>query len=315
MPDEILMSQKLIAEHEMASRKLFDLKSNGVRFLATDLDGTVMDRLNPTFNLLSVIQLGYEATRNGVNFAIISARNTTIELDLRELALQFCREKNTSFSLWRSGGNGMNLCKVTSNPEEVKVQSIYSNALTADDAQKALEAYIDLHIDNPDGKSQLFVQSFLKRNIPVDLVPKSFLELSKPYNGLVFAEAVKISFVLPTAFEDQERCIGLLRETLEPHGLVVNWARMPFADISKRSDIDGKLFAVQTLMKLLQLDASHVGTFGDAPNDSDKGLVSLPFGFTNYQGVEKGDIHSPPFILDVKDSPIGAVHNAIRFLI
>ena len=314
MPEENIQSQKLVAEHEIAGKKLDELKRNGVALLGADFDGTVFDRTDPRYNLQQVIQLAYDVTSKKADFALISARNTTLELTLRQEVVQFCRKRNTSFSLWRSGGNGMNLSKVTSSPEGVKVEPIYSHYLTLEDAQKSLEAYRSLHID-PDVPSQKFFQTFLQQDIPEDLVPKNFLALAKPYDGLVFGEAVKISFVLPTAIKDQETCIESLRKSLEPHGLVVGWARMPFADISKQSVVDGKLFAIQRVMEQLGVDGSHVGTFGDATNDSDKGFVCLPYGFTYHQEVEKTDINSPPFILDVKDSPVGTVHQAIQFLI
>lgn len=314
MAEENLPAKHLIAEHEKAREKLDELQSNGIALIAADYDGTVFERANPKYDLQQVIELAYDITTKNVDFALISARNTTLELSLRQAVLQFCREKDTTISLWRSGGNGMNLSKVTANPEGVRVEPIYTNYLSAGDAQLALEAYTSLHVD-PDGPSRKFFQTFLQQDVPEDLVPKKFLELAKPFNGQVFAEAVKISFVLPTAVKSQEACIDSLRKSLEPHGLVVGWARMPFADISKRTNVDGKLFAVQNVMKQVRVDASHVGTFGDAPNDSDIGLLSLPYSFTNRQETKKEDLNNPPFILEVKDSPIGAVHQAIRHLI
>jgi hydroxymethylpyrimidine pyrophosphatase-like HAD family hydrolase len=307
-------SERLIAEHETAKIKLRELKVNGAALVAADYDGTVYERSDPRYSLQEVFRLASEVHNRGVEFALISARNTTLELPLRQSLIQYCKDNNASLSIWRSGGNGMNLNKIISNSEEIIVDPVYANSLTLKDINNALSSYLALQV-NPDISSQEFFQSFLQQDLPEDLVPRSFLELSKPFNGSVFAEAVKISFVLPTSAEDQRKCILSLRESLESHGLIVSWGGMPFADVSRKWNEDGKLFAVQSIIKKLNTDANHVGTFGDAPNGNDASLLSLPYSFTNNKEIIKNNISSPPFILEAKESPIKAVHEAIRYLI
>jgi hydroxymethylpyrimidine pyrophosphatase-like HAD family hydrolase len=307
-------SERLIVEHEMARIKLRELKANGVALVAADYDGTVYERSDPKYNLQEVFKLASEVTSKGLEFALVSARNTTLELSLRQSLIQYCKDNSTSLSIWRSGGNGMNLNKITGTSKGIDILPVYTNYLTKEDIDRALDAYRNLRI-NPDSSSREFFNSFLRQDLPEDLVPRSFHELSKPFNGSVFAEAVKISFVLPTPAKDQERCVVSLKDLLEPQGLVVGWGGMPFADISRKSTVDGKLFAVQNIIKKLNTDASHVGTFGDAPNGNDAGLLSLPYSFTNNQEVTKDNVNFPPFVLEVKDSLIGAVHETIRHLI
>jgi hydroxymethylpyrimidine pyrophosphatase-like HAD family hydrolase len=307
-------SERLIVEHEMAKVKLRELKANGVALVAVDYDGTVYERSDPRYNLQEVFKLASEVRSRGVEFAIISGRNTTLELPLRQSLIQYSKDTGASLSIWRSGGNGMNLSKITSASKGIDILPVYTNFLAREDIQRSLSAYLGLKID-PDIPSQEFFRSFLQQDLPEDLVPRSFFELSKPFNGNVFAEAVKISFVLPTSAEDQRKCILSLRESLEPHGLVVGWGGTPFADISRKSDVDGKLFAVQNIIKKIGTNISHVGTFGDAPNGNDAGLLSLSYSFTNNQEVTKDKTDMPPFIINIKNSPIGAVHEAILHLI
>jgi hydroxymethylpyrimidine pyrophosphatase-like HAD family hydrolase len=314
-PENRVQSERLIAEHEMAKMKLKELKTNGVSLIAVDWDGTVYDRNDPDYNSFSkVIQLAHAVTDADIEFAVISARNTTLEFFLRQEIAQYSKEENTSLSIWRSGGNGMNLSKITSSPEGVLVDPIYANFLAQEDINRSMDAYLALRV-SPDAESREFFNFFLQQNLPEDLVPKSFFELSKPFRGSVFAEAVKISFVLPTSIEDQEKCFDYLRNSLEPHGLVVNWSKLPFADISRKFNVDGKLLATQQIIQKLKIDKSHVGTFGDAPNGNDAGLLSFPYSFTNYQSLIKKNINEPPFMLDVKKSQTETIHQAIHYLI
>src|SRR3989344_7598082 len=312
----------LKAEYGKARVKLRELKSKRVALIACDYDGTIFDRNDSVYNdPLKVIRLAFEVRRKGIEFAFVSGRNTTLELPLRELIPQFCRKIGSILTIWRSGGNGMNLYRITYAPnlKNIKVEEIYSNSITLNELKKAIKVYEKFNI-KPDKKGQAFVQSFLNRHLPTDLVPPKFLQISKPHKGKFFAESVKVTFVLPTDEKEQEKYIKLFRKKLEPIGLSVGWGRIPFADVSKQLKVngklvDGKLLMVDSIMKKLKLKDSQIVTFGDAPNDNNAGLLSFPYSFTNDFQVKKRDLNSPPFILKVDNSPIAAVYKAIKSIL
>lgn len=146
------------------------------------------------------------------------------------------------------------------------------------------------------------------------------MRLARKYNGKIFAESVKITFVLPTDQSKQKKIIEILRKKLSPYGLNVGWGRIPFADVSKKLTgngkiIDGKLLMIRNIIKKLQISDKQVATFGDAPNDNNKGLLSFPFSFTNDISTDKQNLNSPPYILKVNKSPVEAVYQAIYYLI
>lgn len=321
-----LARNNLEKEYRKTSFMLKKIKTSKFSIIAVDYDGTIFDRYDPVYNNLEkALQLAYETTKKGIEFAFISGRNTTLEMELRETAPLFCKKKKTNLTIWRSGGNGMNLYKITYTPrtKDIKIETIYSNNISIEAVKKAIGIYKDLNIQ-PDPKSKAFFKSFLVKELPKDLVPKSFLRQSLPFDGKVFAESVKVTFVLPTDPKEQAKYIDLFRKKLSINKLTqdlnVGWGKIPFADISKRlklngRPIDGKLLMVKNIIKKLGINKFQVVTFGDASNDNNKNLLSLPYSFTNDKNVIKTNINSPPFVLKVTNSPVESVYKAIKYLI
>ncbi|OGK42574.1 hypothetical protein A3A46_01670 [Candidatus Roizmanbacteria bacterium RIFCSPLOWO2_01_FULL_37_13] len=317
-----LPEKKLSGEYLNTRIKLHEAKSKGIKLIACDYDGTIFDRNDPNYDdPWKTIELAYEVSKKDIEFAFVSGRNTTLELPLRDLIPQFCKKVNSNLTIWRSGGNGMNLSRITytPDPKKIKVEEIYSNSISLNELKIAIKVYEKFNI-KPDKKGKAFFQSFLDRDLPTDLVPPKFLQISKPHEGKFFAESVKVTFVLPTDEKEQEKYIKLFRKKLEPIGLSVGWGRIPFADVSKQLKVngklvDGKLLMVDSIMKKLKLKDSQIVTFGDAPNDNNAGLLSFPYSFTNDFQVKKRDLNSPPFILKVDNSPIAAVYKAIKSIL
>ena len=119
---------------------------------------------------------------------------------------------------------------------------------------------------------------------------------------------------MPSDESEQKKIIAVLREKIG-NKLTLAWANDPFIHISKKLEFDGKLLAVQTMMKELAIDESHLATFGDTPHGNDAGLLSLPYSFTNYFEFKKENPQVPPYILPRSDLPIGSIYQAIHFLI
>lgn len=145
-------------EYKKTELMLEKVKLNVLKVIAVDYDGTIIDRYDPKYNnLLKVIELAHKVTQKGIEFAFISGRDTTLEMELRDIIPDFCRKNNTKLTIWRSGGNGMNLNKVTygKNIQDTISETIYANFLNEDLIRIALRAYEDLKI-KPDKKSQIF---------------------------------------------------------------------------------------------------------------------------------------------------------------
>lgn len=314
--------ENLNFEYALGREKLINCKNENIKIIAVDYDGTVYDRYDPNFNKLEkVVMLAKDVYNSGMEFAFISGRSTTLELELRDLGSKISKDTGENFSIWRSGGTGMNLDKLsfTCTSDEVEVENVYSNSLSFEEVKLALNEFLKLKIE-ADTYSKSFFNNFLEKDLPEYLVPREFKELAVPYEGLFFAEKVKITFVLPKNEDEQERCVEVLRKKLEKYGLSVGWGRLPFADVSKQlilngESVDGKMYMVKMLIKRLNINENQVVTFGDSPKDNNKGLLSFPYSFTNDMDKGEDRTNLPPYLLKVNKSPIKAVYDAISYLI
>jgi len=307
--------------YNLAQLKLNEIKSFGIRLIACDYDGTVFDRNNKNFDdPIKVVKLIYNVRKAGLEFMLISARNATLEIDFRDLVSKFCKKKDETLTIWRSGGNGMNLSRITFSKDssKTKMNKIYSNSISLNDARIALNIYKKLNI-KPDMRSKTFFRKFLNKKLPEDLVPSKFLKIMKPFNGAVFAESSKISFILPSNKGDHKKIVSYFKDKLGSTGLNVSYSGLYFIDISKKLKknnrlIDGKLLAINTAMNELRIGRKQVVTFGDSPDGNDEGLLSLPYSFTNNKNYfQRGQI--PPFVLSSNKSPIDSIYDAINYLI
>lgn len=297
-------------------------KKEELRVIAVDYDGTVYHRGDKEFNSLEkVLNLAYAVYKSGKEFVFVSGRNTTLELELREIGDKFAKKIGDTFSVWRSGGTGMNLEKITFFPDDrqVFVKCMYSNTLGIEKIKIAIKEYLKLDIV-ADEKSKTFFKSFLDKKLPEYLVPKTYFALAKPYEGRFFAEKVKVTFVLPSSIDEQEKYIKVLRKKLKPYDLSVGWGRLPFADVSKNLRVDdkitdGKLFMMKYIIKKLKINKYQVATFGDSPMDNNRGLLSFPYSFTNDKNGLDVNKKIRPYILEVGESPIKVVYEAINYLI
>jgi hydroxymethylpyrimidine pyrophosphatase-like HAD family hydrolase len=307
-------------KNSLVCQKLEEARRGGIKLIAVDYDGTVYDRNDKNYNSLdNVIELAFRVFQSGISFAFVSGRNTTLDIKLREMGLRFCRKNNCSFVVWRSGGTGAVLNKLTFNPKEVFIEKIYSNSFDKCLLEKVLDIYRELKI-NPDLESKKFFNEFLKNKPPEDLMPEICYKISCQSKGSVFAEAVKVTFVLPSNIDEQKKTISILRKKLDSYDLCVSWGNLPFADVGRnlRIDgkiIDGKLYMMKNLVKELKIKDNHLVTFGDSPNDNNKGLLSYPYSFTNDSNVIKSSVYTPPYVLEIKESSVGAVYEAINYLI
>jgi len=305
------INQSSEAERQTTS-KLKELKTNSLRLLGLDYDGTIYDRhASPPYNNhQTAMDLVLNIMKAGVNLGLITSRDVSIKRVLFPPLLKASQEI-AGLPVFVGGANGSNLTEIKNGQR----REIYNHGLTLDQIKAIVDVYDKLNVSNLDSRSNKVIERFLTEDWS-GYVPNNLFAISKKNSG-VWVEQSKVSVVLPSDRKEQEKAITALREKLEEQPgdeLTVAWANDPFAHVSKKLDLDGKLLAVQTIMKELGTNEHHTATFGDTPHGNDKGLLSLPYSFTNHP-LEKPDLETPPYLLPSFDSPIKSIHKAIRFLI
>ena len=168
--------------------KLRDLKKSGIKLIASDYDGTLFDRNNPRFNNPEkVIKLIYEVVNAGIEFLLISARNTTLEVEFSKTVSKISKQKKQPLTIWKSGGNGMNLVKVTYYPDfaQPKYKTIYSRSISIADIKRVLQLYKGIAIQS-DPQSCAFFKQYIDKKLPEEFVPKKYVKLMFSFNGSIF---------------------------------------------------------------------------------------------------------------------------------
>jgi len=303
---------RLKAEHELAGKKLSELKGNGVSLLACDYDGTIFDRTNPNLGHKDSMDLAFLADEKGIAFAVISARGATLDYEITRLVPEMCRTKGQKMTLYKSSGNGMDLKKIDFDRSGITNEEVlYDNSMSLEEAMEVAEAYNKLRVSNPDPNAVKFFRKYL--DSLQGFISQDFLDLARLFDGKLFAENVKVSVVLPT--DPKERLVLVLKLRSElGNNFSVGQTDLPFADITKKMSTDGKQLAAEKIMETLGIEPKNMGCFGDSPEGNDKGLLTFPYSFTNNQGMSKMDINHPPFVLPISGDKIETVHRALKFL-
>ena len=308
---KINVNQLSEAERQ-AIRKLKELKTNGLKLLGLDYDGTIYDRhASPPYNShQAAIDLALNIMKAGVNLGLITSRDASIKKILFPPLLRASQEIADLF-VFVGGANGSNLTEIKNGEK----REIYNHCLILDQIKTIIDVYNELSVLNLDPKSKKVIERFLTEDWS-GYVPNNLFTISKENPG-VWVEQSKVSLILPSNQKMQRKVMTDLQEKLKEQlgdELTIVWANDPFVHVSKKLEFDGKLLAIQTIMKELGTDEHHTAAFGDTPHGNDKGLLSLPYSFTNYP-LEKPDLETPPYVLPCFGSPIESIYKAIRFLI
>ena len=299
---------------EFAGIKIFELKKikSNVKLFVFDYDGTIYD--GNKYKEVQVINLIEKIINNGKLVAIITARAATALKIIVPPVRKFLFKKNINSPVFISGGNGVILYKIKDN----RLIQIYNYGLSIKEIKHAINCWDKIYKDFRINEKKLSLKgiktfnAFIKENW-VNYIPNKLIELSKLYNGKIFIEEAKVSFVLPKDKTTHDKLIKAAQEELGD-----NYALKPgdetFAHITKNLKEDGKLIAVKTILKGLGFKKNEVITFGDMPNGNDKGLLSFPYSFTNSKDYIKSD--KPPFVLvNNKLNSVARVYKAVDSLI
>ncbi len=287
-----------------------------IKLFALDYDGTIYDGVN--YNLPDAMELIEKILMRNKSVALITARAATAIKIFAPPLQEFLKQQNTTMPVFIAGGNGTILYKIEKN----NLIKIYNNGLDIQEIIQAIDAWkkiyekLGINIDDLAEKGLKTFQKFLKENW-TGYIPDEIFKLCQPYKGKIFTEEAKITFVLP---KDENKHQEIIRSVGIELGKNYSIAAgdKTFVHIAKRLKEDGKIVAVKTILKSLNLEINQVATFGDMPTGNDKGLLSFPYSFTNseeFVRVEK-DLRQPPFILTNSNATaVDRVYKAIDYLL
>jgi len=217
-----------------------------------------------------------------------------------------------------AGGNGTTLYEIRKN----ELIEIYNHGFDLSQVKHAVEigrkVYEKLGIDNADlaEKGLETFRNFL-RDSWEGYVPAEMIDVCRPYNGELFTEQAKVTFVLPMDKVLHEAVVAELNKELGEDFCAMA-GDDTYVHITKKLKEDSKAVAIKTILKYLGLNENQVATFGDMPIGNDAGLLSFPYSFTNsdeFVNVKENPKQPPYILLDSGLSPVDRVYKAINYLI
>jgi len=259
--------------------------------------------------------------------AIITASASTALKRFGPAFQELLNKKDFNARCFIAGGNGTTLFEVKKAASAVAEASlapsgrdglaeIYNHGMNLEQVQKAVEigkrVYEKIGIKNSD-LSEKGLENFKKflQDKWEGYVPAEIIDVCRPYNGEIFTERAKVTFVLPKDKSLHEKLAIELNAELSGEYRAAA-GDDTYIHITKKLEKDGKVVAIKTILKLMSLGENQVATFGDMPMGNDAGLLSFPYSFTNAEQSPK----QPPYVLSEPDlSPVARVYKAIEFLL
>ena len=303
-----------MSQLELTRLKLEEAKSQ-IKLFGLDYDGTVSDA---THKQAEVFGLVAKILATNKSVAFITARAATaIKVLVPPLQELLVRENVTTPS-FVAGGNGTTLYEVKKN----ELIEIYNHGFELAQIKRAVEVgrkvYEKLGIIRTDltEKGLKTFAGFLQE--PWDgYVPAEFIDVCRPYDGELFTEQAKVTFVLPKDKTLHAQIVAELNAELG-EDYAVAAGDETYVHITKKLHEDSKMVAIKTILQILGLAENQVATFGDMPTGNDAGLLSFPYGFTNsdeFANVKTNPEQPPYVLLDGELSPVGRVYKAVEYLI
>ncbi|HNY97517.1 MAG TPA: HAD hydrolase family protein [Candidatus Pacearchaeota archaeon] len=299
---------------DITGQKLAEAKKL-IKLFGLDFDGTVSDGVR--YKLPEAMELFGEIISTGRSVAFITARAATAIKTLVPPMQEILAKQENPQICFVAGGNGTNLYEVKKD----SLEQIYNHGMELPEIVRAVEIgkelYGKLGIINADlaQKGLDTFQKFLKDQWE-GYIPSEIIDVCRPYNGELFTEEAKVTFVLP---KDKNRHTQLIAELNKELGSQYQALAgdETYVHITKKSAEDSKRTAIKTILKTMGLNEQQVVTFGDMPEGNDAGLLSFPYSFTNSEAFAAKKIYSqPPYVLfDFESTPVTRVYKAIKYLI
>lgn len=286
-----------------------------IKLFGLDYDGTVSDAEHKQPEVFALVEKILAAKKS---VAFITARAATAIKVLVPPLQELLVRENVSVPSFVAGGNGTTLYEVKKN----ELIEIYNHGFDLPRVKRAVEVgrsvYKKLGIDTAD-LSEKGLETF-KKFLQDDwngFVPAEMIDVCRPYNGELFTEQAKVTFVLPKDKSLHQKVADELNRELGEHYRAAAGDET-YIHITKKLEEDSKAVAIKTILKILALDTVQVATFGDMPTGNDAGLLSFPYSFTNSDEFinVKNNLQEPPYVLlGAELSPVERVYKAIEYLI
>lgn len=303
-----------LEEQEYLTKQKLMVARGKVLLFGMDFDGTLSDGENYTKE--TAIALFIEILEKNKTPAFITARAATAVKHFVPPLEDYYKAHPTAIATYIGGGNGTVLYSVNSGG----VRKIYNNGLTLDEIRFIVSewqkyAETELPVASLSKKGLITFKKFYSETWE-GLIPEAVLAAGRAYEGRIFTEEAKVTFVLPKDTEIHNKIIADIQSKVGNEFSAVAGDK-DFCHITKRLHSDSKAVAIETILKELNLNKDQVATFGDMPHGNDKGLLSFPFSFTNEGEIDSiNPINKPPYILPIEGlGPIARVYKAVRFLL
>jgi len=303
-----------MVENEQKGKEMLQMAKTHIKAIVVDQDGTVKDENNIIYKQSNVAKLLQRITRSGIYSAIITGSGVTA---LKSFI-------SPSAPTYLGIGNGTALYKFNSKGRT----EVYAHPLTLQEEKTIITIWFELCNRLGIAESQLQskgLETFRKFMITdwTGYIPPTYVKQFKEFNGKCFTEPFKVTLVFPAWDELRQRQLvkrmqKMIDEKLGKNRFVAQRGDNTFLHITHALSIDPKLFALNTIMKMLSLKRKNIVVFGDLPLDNDRGMLAksrFPYTFTNHEYRNKNP-NKPPYILPGSTvSPIRSVYNAIDYLL
>jgi len=286
-----------------------------IKLFAFDYDGTVYDGRD--FKFPEVIALIEKILASGQSASLITARAASAVKTFVPPLKEFLIDKGITEPIFIGGGNGTILYELKSD----ELKKIYNHGLNIDEINMVINSWKKVYeefkintVDLAEGGLETF-RKFLSEDW-AGYIPDEILNLCRPYEGEIFTEEAKVTFVLSKDEITREKIISEIKNELGGEYSVAAGDKT-FCHITKKLQEDGKVVAVKTILGIMGLDLNQVATFGDMPAGNDAGLLSFPFSFTNSDEFikEKNNFDQPPYILIDSDlTSVARIYKAVEYL-
>lgn len=299
---------------ELAQVKLKEAKPL-IKLFGLDYDGTISDANHKQLQVFGLVE---KILAKDKSVAFITARAATAIKVLFPPLQELLIRKEVAMPSFIAGGNGTTLYEV----KKSGLIEIYNHGFELPQILRAVEVgrkvYEKLGIGRADlaEKGLETFRKFLQESWE-GYVPAEMIDVCRPYNGELFTEQAKVTFVLPKDKSLHESVVAKLNETLGTE-YCASAGDETYVHITRKLKEDSKTVAIKTILKILDLEATQVATFGDMPTGNDAGLLNFPYSFTNSDEFAnvKSNPEQPPYILfDSELSLVAQVYKAIEYLI
>lgn len=286
-----------------------------IKLFGLDYDGTVSDAEHKQPQVFGLVEKILATDRS---VAFITARAATAIKVLVPPLQELLVRENVTVPSFVAGGNGTTLYEVKKND----LIEIYNHGFELSQVKRAVEAgrevYKQLGINRSD-LAEKGLETFKKFLLDSwdGYVPAEMIDVCRPYDGELFTEQAKVTFVLPKDKSLHAKVVAGLNKELGEHFRAAA-GDDTYVHITKKLEEDSKTVAIKIILKLLGLNPNQVVTFGDMPTGNDAGLLSFPYSFTNADEFvdTKAEAEKPPYVLlDSGASPVDRVYKAIEYLI